>query len=124
MRQRHGLDPDRLPNARRGRVHEAFGNDLLFAARLEPLVAGVPHAHDDLLRPRGLQHAGDIDGKRIVTTTVVRCLFAVDPDSCFPINGPEMQQEALARPLPGHIKPAAVPEHVRLDYLLLNTRQG
>ncbi|MHC4284029.1 MAG: hypothetical protein ACYSWZ_13810 [Planctomycetota bacterium] len=30
----------------------------------------------------------------------------------------------MARPLPGHVKRAAVPEHVRLDDFFLYTREG
>ena len=53
----------------------------------------------------------------------VRCFYTIDPDSRFPIDSPEMQQEAFARPLPGNVKRTVVPDKIRLDYFLLNTRE-
>src|SRR3954465_7610248 len=95
VRPGHGLQPDGLPDAGDGRVPDAMRLLDLLAARLRSLVAGVPDADDDFLLALRLQGSGDVEVDRVVTALVLAGLLAVDPDDRVPVDGAEVQQQAL-----------------------------
>ncbi len=65
LARRHGLQPDRLPDARTGRVGGAAGVQRLLAAKLPAGVGRVPDRDDDFLRAFLLQGLGDVEREGI-----------------------------------------------------------
>ena len=93
-RVRHCLEPDRLPDARHGRIPDALGFEHLLSAGLRPLVGRIPHAHDQFLIACPLQGRGDIEGERIVAAAMSAHLPSVHEHVRFPVDRSEMQEHS------------------------------
>src|ERR1035437_7846922 len=70
----HRLQPDRLPDARTGRVKNPLGLARLFAARLVAL-GGVYHRNADFLLAGPLQTVGDVEAEGIRAATKLGDFF-------------------------------------------------
>ena len=108
----HGLEPDRLPDARHGRVEDAVRlHDLLAAGDAAVVLVGrVPGPQHDLLLRAPLQEPGDVVSERVVAAAMAPGLAAVDPDRALPVDRAEVKEEAAAAPGLGHLDRPPVPE--------------
>ena len=98
----HRLQPDRLPDARTGRVGGTAGVQRLLAAKLPASVGRVPDRDHDFLRAFLLQGLGDVEGKSIEAAAMAAEAPAVDADHGLPVHRAEVQQDPLAAPRAFH----------------------
>ena len=116
--RRHGLHPDGLPDPRDRRVPDAARVELLLAPRLLAGVRRVGDRQDQLIRgiapgARSVaQERRDVEGERVGSPGVRPDQAAVDPERALVVDRPEVEQDALAVPVPRHGEGAAIPEPV------------
>src|ERR1039458_7391258 len=80
---RHRLEPDRLPDARSGRVKNSLGLARLLAARLVAL-GGVKNRHANFFLARPFQTVGDVEAEGIIAAAMLPDLMTVDEDARVP----------------------------------------
>src|SRR5437899_10726517 len=92
----HWLEPDRLPDACRGRVEDPFRFLLpcLFAPWQAAIGCRVVGPHHQLVVP-GTRHGGDVDTERGVATLVARHLDVIDPDGRRVIDRTKMEDQPI-----------------------------
>src|SRR5439155_12072313 len=96
----------------------------LLAARLATLIRRVPHRHEQFLLASLLQSVRDIKREGVVAAAVLANLVVVDPHACLPIDGPEVQQQALSGPRSRHAKHSPIPELLVRSDALPHARQS
>src|SRR6266702_3647614 len=96
MTLRHWLEPDRLPDAGRGRVEDPFRFLLpcLFAPWQAAIGCRVVGPHHQLVVP-ATRHGGDVDAERGVAALVPRHLDVIDPDGRRVIDRTKMEDQPI-----------------------------
>lgn len=118
----HRLHPHRLPDAGGRGVPDAAGVETLLAHRriLVALCVGrVVDADDQFLGAARLQRGGDVGAELVVAALVFGDLGAVDVDLGLPVDGAEVEPQALAGADPPVLRDgegAAVPHAVLVPF--------
>ena len=107
---RNGFQPHGLPDARRGRVHDAAGMQRLLAARLPALVCRIEYAHNQFLRPGSAQIRRDVIVEGRIAPFMNADAFPVHENFRLVIHRAEIQQHLPAVPSGRHGEGAAIPQ--------------
>ena len=104
------FEPDGLPDAGVGGIHDSARLEHLLAARLAPRIGRVPDRDDQLLRSPRRECLGNVERERIIAAAMRAQLVPVEDDGRIPIDGPEVQQPALALLRRGKLEGPSVPD--------------
>ena len=122
----HGLQPDSLPDAGRGRVKDAVRAKALLAEnlRIRPVDQQRVCRRDDKVIGAGRKGVGHIALKRRVTSAMGCNLFSIHPHGAVPIDGSKVQEQPLPPPRRGDIERAMIPEALPRGAGLADSGQG
>ena len=96
----------------------------LLAAQLPAGVVRIAHRDHQLVRPAAMQGAAKVEGEGIVPATVGAQRFPVDEDLGAPVDGAEMQHDAVLKPRGGDGKLPPVPQPLIRQQRLHHPGQG
>ncbi|AIG74518.1 Hypothetical protein AJAP_08045 [Amycolatopsis japonica] len=110
MRGRHRLQPDGLPDTRRGGAEDPFRVVPLLADGMRRGVGPIRHADGEFLRSRRTQDVGDVGAEGRVPAFVDGHLLVVDPHRRGLVDGAEVEQHPLTVPTGRNVENLAIPE--------------